>query len=96
MKRQHQRTLQAIYAHPLRHGLTVREVESLCQALGVEVSRESDHRLRIRMPGGEPTWIRIGEGERHPDLDAEALQRLRHLFSGAGVTPDHQIGRAHV
>lgn len=89
MNRQHQRTLEAIFAHPLHHGLRVREVEALCTALGAEIEPTGDHRLRIRLPGGQDTWIRIGEGVHHPDLDAEAILRVRHLLAAAGVRPDH-------
>jgi hypothetical protein len=89
MNRQHQRTLEAIFAHPLRHGLRAHEVEALCRDLGADVDRSGDHRLTIRMPGGQDTWIRIGEGVHHPDLDAEAILRVRHLLEAAGVRPDH-------
>jgi len=89
MNRQHQRTLEAIFAHPLRQGLRAQEVEALCRDLGADVDPSGDHRLTIRMPGGQDTWIRIGEGVHHPDLDAEAILRVRHLLEAAGVRPDH-------
>jgi len=91
MNRQHQRTLEAIFAHPLRHGLRANEVEALCRALGAEVDPAGDHRLRIRMPAGQDTWIRIGEGVHHPDLDADAILRVRHLLEAAGVGVDHPL-----
>jgi hypothetical protein len=89
MNRQHQRTLEAIFAHPLRHGVRAAEVGALCEALGAEVVSDGDRRLRIRLPGGEETWIRIGEGLHHPDLDPDALLRVRHLLEAAGVGLDH-------
>lgn len=89
MDRSPSRTLQAIFAHPLAHGVHGREVEQLCRALGAEVEPLADHRLRIRMPSGAETWIRIGSGVHHPDLDAEALLRVRRLLQEAGVSPEH-------
>ena len=89
MNRPHQRTRAAIFAHPLRHGVRAAEVGALCEALGAEVVSDGDRRLRIRLPGGEETWIRIGEGLHHPDLDPDALLRVRHLLEAAGVGLDH-------
>jgi hypothetical protein len=76
MNRHHQRTLEAIYAHPLRHGLRASQVEALCRSLGAQVEDIGERRLRIRMPSGQETWIRRGEGVHHPDLDPEAILRL--------------------
>ena len=89
MKRHHLRTLQALYAHPLQHGVRGSQVEALCRALGAEVTELGDRRLRLRLPGGQETWIQASCGVRQPDLDAEALMRVRHLLQEAGVTPDH-------
>jgi hypothetical protein len=33
------------------------------------------------MPSGAETWIRDGSGVHHPDLDAAAMLRLRHLLA---------------
>lgn len=89
MKRHHLRTLQALYAHPLQHGVRVANVEALFRSLGAHVTELGDRRLRLQMPAGQETWIRTGCGLRNPDLDTEAVMRLRHLLQAAGVTPDH-------
>ncbi len=89
MKRHHLRTLQALYAHPLQHGVRVAKVEALLRSLGASVTELGDRRLRLQMPAGQETWIHAGCGLRHPDLDADAVMRLRHLLQEAGVTPDH-------
>lgn len=89
MKRHHLRTVQALYAHPLQHGVRVAKVEALFRALGAEVTEVDDRRLRIRMPGGQETWVRTGCGVRQPDLDADAVMRIRHFLKELGVTPDH-------
>jgi hypothetical protein len=95
MDRQQLRTLQSLFAHPLAHGVKGSEAEALCRALGAEVERIDDHRLRIRMPAGQESWIRLGSGFHHLDLDAEAVKRLRHLLEEAGVSPDHPLADAN-
>jgi hypothetical protein len=58
-------------------------------ALGAECTVLKDRRLRIHLPDGQETWIRLGCGVHSPDLDAEAVMRLRHFLADAGITPDH-------
>lgn len=94
MDRQALRTLRAIFAHPLDHGVRGSEAAALCRELGAEVEPLDGHRLRIRMPAGQETWIRVGSGVHHPDLDAEAVLRLRHLLREAGVSPEHPEAQA--
>jgi hypothetical protein len=89
MKRQHQRTLEALFSHPLVHGLRASKVEALFHALGAEVTPLEGRRIQIRLPGGQETWLQLGEGVHHPDLDADAVLRVRHLLEAAGVTPQH-------
>jgi hypothetical protein len=89
MKRQHQRTLESLFSHPLVHGLRASKVEALLHALGADVTRLDGRRLKIRLPGGQDTWLEVGEGMHHPDLDPDAVLRVRHLLQEAGVTPGH-------
>lgn len=89
MKRHHLRTLQALFAHPLQHGVRASRVEALFRSLGAELSEPDDRRLKIRMPTGQETWIHTGSGLHQPDLDADAVMRVRHFLQEAGVTPHH-------
>jgi hypothetical protein len=89
MRSHHLQTLQALFAHPLRHGVRVSEVEALLRSLGAQVEMLEGRRLRVRMPDGPETWIQTGCGARRPDLDADALIRLRHFLQEAGVSPEH-------
>jgi len=89
MRRHHIRTLQALFAHPLQHGVRASRVEALLRSLGAEVSERDDRRLQIRMSSGQETWIHSGSGPRQPDLDADAVMRVRHFLQEAGVSPDH-------
>ncbi len=89
MKRHHLRTLQALFAHPLQHGVRASRVEALFRCLGAQVSELDDRRLQIRMPSGQETWIHTAAGVHQPDLDADAVMRVRHFLQEAGVTPTH-------
>jgi len=89
LSRAHQRSLDLLWSHPLPHGLRLAEVEALLAALGAEVRRQGQ-RLEIRFAHGPCGWIQAGGGgRRQGDLDAEAVQRLRHLLTEAGIAPLH-------
>jgi hypothetical protein len=94
VKHSHLVTLRALFAHPLSHGVRSSRVEALFRALGAEVRELGDHRLCIRMPAGQETWIRSGCARRQPDLDAEAVMRVRHFLEQIGVTPEHPQAEA--
>lgn len=94
IQRHHQRTLAALFAHPLRRDLRTSKVEALLRNLGASVTPLDGRRLRIQMPGGEETWIHASCGLGRPFLDADALMRVRHLLQAAGVGPDHPQAEA--
>lgn len=89
MKHQHLQTLQALFAHPLQHGLRGSRVEALLVSLGAELELLSGHRLQVRLPDGSNTWIHAAQGPHHSCLDEEAVLRLRRLLREAGITPEH-------
>ncbi|MEB3172454.1 MAG: hypothetical protein VKL97_01170 [Cyanobacteriota bacterium] len=89
LSRHHQRTLEQIWVHPITHNLRLAEVEALLIALGAELKRQGG-RLEVRFAAGPVGWIHSGGGGlRQGDLDAEAIERLRHLLQAAGVSPQH-------
>ncbi|MEN9495590.1 MAG: hypothetical protein RLZZ137_630 [Cyanobacteriota bacterium] len=89
MKRQHQQTLQALFAHPLQHGLRCSRVEAMLLSLGAEVEHLSDHRLQVRLPAGQVVCLHAAPSLHHPWLDEEGVLRLRRLLQQAGITPGH-------
>ena len=89
LSRHHRRTLEALWTHPLNHGLRLASVEALLLALGADLERDGS-RLAIRFADGPRGWIHAGGGGLpRADLDAEAVQRLRHLLEEAGISPRH-------
>jgi hypothetical protein len=88
VNRHHQRTLEALFAHPLQHGIRASHVEALLRSLGAHVSELPDHRLRVRLPAGPQTWIPAGPTPHHRQLDAEAVMRVRQFLQQSGISPD--------
>jgi hypothetical protein len=89
MKEQHQRTLQALFAHPIAQNLRLAAVEALLVHLGASVERISDHRLRIQLADGDLLMLQGPSGLDHPHLDPDAILRLRRWLQNAGITPEH-------
>ena len=89
MKQQHQRTLQALFTHPIEHNLRLGAVEALLLHLGATTERLSDHRLRLQLSDGEPLVLHTAAGLRHPYLDEEGILRIRRWLQRAGISPEH-------
>lgn len=75
MKHQHRRTLQALFRHPLAHGLRISDVEALLLSLGGQVDALSGHRLELHLPSGATTWVHAAAGV-HPPLRGDQALRL--------------------
>ena len=88
MKQQHQRTLQALFAHPIQHNLRLAAVESLLLHLGASLEQMGDHRRRIQLGSGEVLVLHGASGLQHPFLDEEGILRLRRWLQQAGISPE--------
>lgn len=89
MTDQHARTLKALFAHPMAHGISLREVQGVIETLGGSVTPLGDNRVQIRLQDGSQTWLHGVHAQGASDLDAEAVMRLRHLLRAAGIAPGH-------
>ena len=89
MKRQHERTLAALFSHPLHHNLRVAEVEAMVRDLGLKVEHLSDHRLNLQRPDGERLVLHAAAGVQGPLLDREGVLRLRRFLQEGGICPEH-------
>ena len=81
------RTLQAIFAHPLQHGIRTHDVEALFSSLGATVHPLEHHRLKISWPSGEFVWIALGNHASRTELDGDAVMAVRRFLENAGHTP---------
>lgn len=90
----HQATLEALYAHPLRHNIRWDHLLGLWQSLGGEAQRLDHQRLLLSLPGGGKLWLHHAVGRRHAVLGADAVLRVRHLLQDVGITPGHPVAPA--
>lgn len=84
MSTKHQRTLDAIFADPVRSNIPWRDIERLLIASGAEVTEGDGSRVRIVLNGVRAVFHRP-----HPqtETDKGAVRSVRRFLSEAGVTP---------
>ena len=81
------RTLHALFAHPLQHGIRIHDVEALFTSLGGTVDPLEHHRFRISFSSGQFVWISLGNHSSHTELDGDAVMAVRRFLENAGHTP---------
>jgi hypothetical protein len=84
MAKKHQKTLEAIFADPVRSNIPWRDIEALLQAVGAEISEGEGSRVRIALNGVRAVFHRP-----HPqkETDKGAVRSMRRFLIEAGVTP---------
>lgn len=80
----HRRTLEAIFAEPVRANVVWADVEALFLALGGSVSEGRGSRLRVSLQGVDAVFHRP-----HPrkETDKGALKSVRRFLTEAGLQP---------
>lgn len=84
MGKKHRRTLEAIFAEPVRATIDWKDIETMLSALGAEISEGRGSRVRIALNGVRAVFHRP-----HPKKEASkgAVRSLQDFLSEAGVTP---------
>jgi hypothetical protein len=84
MQGKHRKTLEAIFADPVRANVAWADVESLLGAAGGLISEGRGSRLRVSLNGVDAVFHRP-----HPqkETDKGALKSVRRFLREAGVTP---------
>ena len=84
MNPKHHRTLEAVFAQPVRANVPWKDIEVLLRALGEEVSEGRGSRIRIALNGVRAVFHRP-----HPqkETDKGALVSMRRFLTEAGVLP---------
>ena len=97
MKQQHAHTLQALFSHPLKHGLRMSDVEALLKHLGGSVEHLSGHRLKLQLGNGNVLILHSASGVHHANVDEEGVLRLRRFLQQSGVSLEllHPIQDLH-
>lgn len=85
MKAKHRKTLEAIFAEPVRSNIVWNDIESMLIALGAEVSEGRGSRVRIALKGVRAVFHRP-----HPRKETVkgAVVSMRRFLTEAGVKPD--------
>jgi hypothetical protein len=79
----HDKTLEAIFADPIRANVKWQDVESLFEHLGAEISEGAGSRVRVALNGRRAVFHRP-----HPRPDASKSQigSVRDFLTSAGVS----------
>jgi hypothetical protein len=84
MKRSHQRTLSALFAHPTSANMPWKDIESLLQALGAEIGEREGSRVAV-------VWRRevrvFHRPHPSPHTDKGAVISMRKWLEQHGVLP---------
>jgi hypothetical protein len=84
MNQKHQRTLEAVFADPVRSNIPWREIETMLKAAGAEITEGEGSRVRIALNSVRAVFHRP-----HPqkETDKGAVRSMRRFLTEAGVTP---------
>jgi hypothetical protein len=79
-----ERTLQAIFADPVRSNINWSDIETLLRHLGAEITEGRGSRVRIALRGARAVFHRP-----HPrkETDKGAVKSMRRFLTEAGVVP---------
>ncbi|HEY8505129.1 MAG TPA: type II toxin-antitoxin system HicA family toxin [Gemmataceae bacterium] len=84
MNQKHRRTLEAIFAEPVRANVNWDDIEALLAACGAEITEGKGSRVRIALNGVKAVFHRP-----HPQKETGkgALRSMRRFLTEAEVTP---------
>ena len=84
MKRKHQKTIDALFAHPVSGNILWRDIEALFIELGAEIAEREGSRVLVRLFGERRVFHRP-----HPTpvTDKGAIASIRDWLKSHGVTP---------
>ena len=85
MKGKHAKTLDAVFADPVRANIAWSDIEALLIAAGAEISEGRGSRVRVSLDGVDAVFHRP-----HPqkETDKGALKSVRRYLTEAGYAPD--------
>ena len=84
MNSRQRKTLESIFKDPVSANIVWRDIESLLNALGCEITEGSGSRVRLALSG-----IRAVFHRPHPDpnTDRGAVKSMRRFLTEAGIQP---------
>jgi HicA toxin of bacterial toxin-antitoxin, len=84
MRRKHRRTLEAIFAHPIRANIAWRDIEALFVELGADISEREGSRIAVVLFGEVRVFHRPHP---RPNTDRGAVASIRTWLQQHGVVP---------
>ncbi len=84
MKRKHQKTIEALFAHPVSGNIPWRDIETLFIELGAEITEREGSRVLVRLFGERRVYHRPHPA---PTTDKGAVASIRDWLKSHGVTP---------
>ncbi len=84
MNRQHQRTLEALFAHPVSANIPWRDIEALFVALGADISEREGSRVAVVLFGEVRVFHRPHP---RPTTDKGAVASIRRWLQQHGIMP---------
>lgn len=84
MKRTHQKTLQAVFAHPTSANIAWRDIDALFKSLGAEVSEREGSRVAVVLFNEVRVFHRPHPS---PRTDKGAVASVRRWLEQHGVKP---------
>lgn len=81
----HRKTLQAVFAKPVRANVKWTDIEHLLWALGAELTEGRGSRIRIYLRGVRAIFHRPHP---QPDMAKGALKSMQRFLRQAGVEPE--------
>lgn len=84
MKRKHQKTLEAIFAHPVSGNIQWRNIEALLTELGAEISEREGSRVAMVLFSEVRVFHRPHPS---PNTDKGAVVSIRKWLNDNGITP---------
>lgn len=84
MKRQSQRTVEAIFAHPISANIKWRDIEGVFKELGAEINEREGSRVAVVLFNEVRVFHRPHPS---PNADKGAVASIRKWFDQHGVTP---------
>ena len=83
MQKKHRKTLESIFAQPVRANISWRDIESLFVSLGAEISEGKGSGVRIALNDVRAVFHRP-----HPqkETDKGAVKSVRRFLKEAGIT----------
>lgn len=84
MSPKHRRALEAVFEDPVQSNIAWRDIESMLESVGAELSEGKGSRVRIALNGVRAVFHRP-----HPqkETDKGAVKSMRRFSTEAGVTP---------